>query len=327
MGAGIVDGLQPYLRYIYVKYMGGVDLADQYLMSHAHQHRPQTFFWRRVFDQTFAQATSNAYLLFVKWAGDLLEECKLEIQELTTAVEAGPAAVAARTVAKRAAMTAASAVVATAPDMRTGPEVGGPGAPPAGTRAAEGTLGEGGGTATAVPAPLSLEELAEYLTLLRKVSAMERVRWDQRLADELMSRCQVGHAEQGGRRVERPVMVGRTILRAQSPHVSAGGIGVAREKNPVSIVVVGLRPVGCAGVRFALQAKGKTGPCTYARRVTRERIPLVSGRTSDTWRQLPGCVRKPGKSSGPSDKRLGSGTQTLLLLLLDEIRLYADVIV
>ena len=46
----MVDGIQPYLRFIYVKYMGGVDLADQYLMSHFHQHRPQTYFWRRVFD-------------------------------------------------------------------------------------------------------------------------------------------------------------------------------------------------------------------------------------------------------------------------------------
>ena len=64
----MVDGIQPYLRFIYVKYMGGVDLADQYLMSHSHEHRPQTFFWRRVFDQKFAQATSNAYLLFAKWA-------------------------------------------------------------------------------------------------------------------------------------------------------------------------------------------------------------------------------------------------------------------
>ena len=63
LGAGMVDGIQPYLRFIYVKYMGGVDLADQYLMSHFHQHRPQTYFWRRVFDQKFAQATSNAYLL------------------------------------------------------------------------------------------------------------------------------------------------------------------------------------------------------------------------------------------------------------------------
>lgn len=228
----MVDGLQPYLRLIYVKYMGGVDLADQYLMSHAHQHRPQTFFWRRVFDQKFAQATSNAYLLFVKWAGDLLEECKLEIQELTTAVEAGPAAVAARTVAKRAAMAAASAVGATAPGMRTGPEAGGPGSPPAGTRAAGGTLGEGGGTAIAVPAPLSLEELAEYLTLLRKVSAMERVRWDQRLADELMSRCQVGHAEQGGRRVQRPVMVATYHIKgAKSPRMCWGDRCRTREKT------------------------------------------------------------------------------------------------
>ena len=50
-------------------------------------------------------------------------------------------------------------------------------------------------------------EIAEYLTLLQKIRAIERVQWDQRLADELMSRCQVGHAEQGGRRIQRPVIV------------------------------------------------------------------------------------------------------------------------
>ena len=82
----MVDGIQPSLRFIYVKYMGGVDLADQYLMSHFHQHRPQTYFWRRVFDQKFAQATSNAYLLFVKWATDLLDECKLEIKPLISSL-------------------------------------------------------------------------------------------------------------------------------------------------------------------------------------------------------------------------------------------------
>ena len=118
MGAGMVDGIQPYLRFIYVKYMGGVDLADQYLMSHSHEHRPQTFFWRRVFDQKFAQATSNAYLLFAKWAEDLLAECKIEIRERTTAMEARPSVVAARAAAKGAAgaaMTAAPVVGATAP--------------------------------------------------------------------------------------------------------------------------------------------------------------------------------------------------------------------
>ena len=90
----MVDGIQPYLRFIYVKYMGGVDLADQYLMSHFHQHRPQTYFWRRVFDQKFAQATSNAYLLFVKWATDLLDECKLEIKGLISSLHSSSKSVA-----------------------------------------------------------------------------------------------------------------------------------------------------------------------------------------------------------------------------------------
>ena len=114
LGAGMVDGIQPSLRFIYVKYMGGVDLADQYLMSHFHQHRPQTYFLRRVFDQKFAQATSNAYLLFVKWATDVLDECKLEIKELATAMEAGPAAVAARAEAKAAERASVAAAASTA---------------------------------------------------------------------------------------------------------------------------------------------------------------------------------------------------------------------
>ena len=246
----MINGIQPNLR--------GVDLADQHPMSHSHQHRPQTFFWRRVFDHKFAQAVSNAYLLFAKWAEDLLAECKIEIRELTTAMEAGPSVVAARAAANGAAgaaMAAAPVVGATAPTMRTGTGAGvedpgapttrtwvvGPGvglgagvaeprAPTAGTAAAAtgkrtgakdkgpgtsttgiglaaSTLGGEGRTSAPVTAPLSLEELAEYRTLLEKVSAMERVMWDQRLANELMSRCQVGHAEQGGRRVQHPVMV------------------------------------------------------------------------------------------------------------------------
>ena len=65
----------------YVKNMGGVDVSDQRLGSHAHKHRPRTYFWRRVFDQKFAQATSNAYLVFVKWVEMLLRQCEEALEE------------------------------------------------------------------------------------------------------------------------------------------------------------------------------------------------------------------------------------------------------
>ena len=89
-------------------------------MSHSHEHRPQTFFWRRVFDQKFAQATSNTPTFSLRSGRreDLLAECKIEIRERTTAMEARPSVVAARAAAKGAAgaaMTAAPVVGATAP--------------------------------------------------------------------------------------------------------------------------------------------------------------------------------------------------------------------
>ena len=53
-----------------------VDVADQRLDAHAHVHKPITYFWRRVFDQKLAQAISNAYLPFVRWAEVLLTQFK-----------------------------------------------------------------------------------------------------------------------------------------------------------------------------------------------------------------------------------------------------------
>ena len=174
---------------------------------------------------------------------DLLVECKLEIQEFSIAVEAGTAAGAARTAAKAAervavpAPAAAAAVGATAPGMETVAVVegAGVGAPTAGAGAAGGALGEGGRTTTPAPAPLSLVELAEYLTLLGNIRATERVQRDQqRLADKLVSRCQVGHAEQGGRRIQRPIMVATCNSKAAtSARVCWGDRCRTREKNPV----------------------------------------------------------------------------------------------
>ena len=52
-----------------------VDVSEQRHGRHAHKHRPRTYFWRRVLDQSFAQATSKAYFLFVKWVEVLLTQC------------------------------------------------------------------------------------------------------------------------------------------------------------------------------------------------------------------------------------------------------------
>lgn len=66
---------QPLARLEYVLYMGGVDVADQRLGAHQHDHKPRTYFWRRVFDQKVAQAISNAYLLYRAWAQGLVTDC------------------------------------------------------------------------------------------------------------------------------------------------------------------------------------------------------------------------------------------------------------
>ena len=75
-GGEPIVSVQPVARYDYVMKMLGVDVADQRLGAHAHVHKPMTYFWRRVFDQKLAQAISNAYLLYAKWAEVLLTQCK-----------------------------------------------------------------------------------------------------------------------------------------------------------------------------------------------------------------------------------------------------------
>ncbi|CAM9603536.1 unnamed protein product, partial [Pylaiella littoralis] len=56
----VLTSKQPVARFDYVGGMGGVDVADQRLNAHAHDHKPMTYFWRRVFDQKLQQAISNA---------------------------------------------------------------------------------------------------------------------------------------------------------------------------------------------------------------------------------------------------------------------------
>lgn len=136
--------------------MGGVDVADQRLGAHAHKHRPMTFFWRRVFDQEFAQAVSNGWLLFYEWAGVLVTQCTAALEAATQDGGMGDA----------------------------------------------GEAEEGGVAADSCD--LTVTELREFQTLLKKAMKMERVDWDRRLANHLMSLCNAGHTENGARRATKP---------------------------------------------------------------------------------------------------------------------------
>ena len=75
-GGEPIVSVQPVALYDYVMKMLGVGVADQRLDAHAHVHKPMTYFWRRVFDQKLAQAISNAYLPFARWAEVLLTQVK-----------------------------------------------------------------------------------------------------------------------------------------------------------------------------------------------------------------------------------------------------------
>jgi len=65
----------------YVKFMGGVDSADQQNGSLAHDHKSVTNHWRRVFDAKIEQALTNAFLLFRKWVQLLLQEVDIRLAE------------------------------------------------------------------------------------------------------------------------------------------------------------------------------------------------------------------------------------------------------
>lgn len=74
------------MRFDYVRWMGGVDSADQQNGSHTHDHKAYTNFWRRMFDAKIEQALTNAFLIFRKWVERLTKE--VEGRVLTCAGEA-----------------------------------------------------------------------------------------------------------------------------------------------------------------------------------------------------------------------------------------------
>lgn len=141
------------------------DVADRWLSSHAHENVPVTYFWRRVFDQKFRQAVSNAFFVCVTWAKEMEAKCAEKLAEVRDVSDS----------------------------------VGGAGS---GRGAASG--GGGGvseeGREGGEDAHLSIAEVEEYVALLVKLRKVERVAWDERLSEHLMSMCNIGDADQGGRR-------------------------------------------------------------------------------------------------------------------------------
>ena len=164
----MVSGWQPEVRRVYVTHMLGVDAADQYIGSHAHKHRPVTYFWRREFDQKIGQALTNAFLIFRECTRVLGVDCDDELLKQRDG-DAG---------------------VRDVSGTRSDGGSGGGGV--------DGT-GAGGGSDT----PLSVDELKEFSSLLKQLSRYERVAWDQGLADHLMSKCNVGNSQMGRRRTAR----------------------------------------------------------------------------------------------------------------------------
>lgn len=158
-------------RDLFLLFLGGVDVdvADQRANSHhCHDLSPLAYFWRRVFDQKFTQAVTNAFLLYKKWVAVMRVKCAEEIARLHTSGSAG----------------------------------GGAGGRASEEEAASG--GRGGVEGDGGSAPLSAEELTAFDGFLARLRAMERVQWDQRLSEALMARCSVGLAGRaGGRRTRR----------------------------------------------------------------------------------------------------------------------------
>lgn len=167
-----------YARFDHVLKMLGVDVADQRLGSRAHVHKPMTYFGRRVFDQKLAQAISNAYLLYYRWAEVLAEQCKGVLAE--RASDSGGAASGSG-----AACEIPGGVVANGDD-------------------------------------LSVEELTEMSTLLKKMIRMKRTVWVRRMSTHLMSLCQLGTLNSGARRT-KPVVASYNSTGAASARVCVGG--------------------------------------------------------------------------------------------------------
>lgn len=75
------------MRMDYVRYMGGVDRADQQNESHYHDHKSYTNHWRRVFDAKLMQTGTNTFLVFRMWVTLLMGEVDAKVQAEDTPFE------------------------------------------------------------------------------------------------------------------------------------------------------------------------------------------------------------------------------------------------
>lgn len=74
------SGLQPWCRYYYNMFMGGVDIADQLNACYQSMHRAKNYFWRRVFEQKLMQSCTNAWLLYQWWLPDMIRSVNAAIE-------------------------------------------------------------------------------------------------------------------------------------------------------------------------------------------------------------------------------------------------------
>ena len=108
---------------------------------------------------------------------------------------------------------------------------------------------------------LSVEELTDMCTLLKKMLAMERTVWDRRLSTHLMSLCQLGNPKSGARRTT-PVVASYDSKGARSVRVCVER-AVSRLRTTLSTSLPGL--LGYVGATFVPTTKGRPGSCICVR--------------------------------------------------------------
>lgn len=152
--------LQPTVRRDYVRWMLGVDVADQQNGTYYHDIKTRIYHWRRVIDQKMRQALTNALVISRTWADGLLQELCVEQQRVKdAATERG---------------------ILLEED---------------GTEQADGLL-----DVESDDIRQRHSGVSAVLPALRRYRKAERADWEQALAARLMERCQIGSEDKGGRR-------------------------------------------------------------------------------------------------------------------------------
>lgn len=78
--------MQPPARFAYVENTLAVDAADQRNAANVRDHRPLSFYWRRVVDHNLSQCCTNAHLLGVRWVKDRLAVAERTIAQYLVGV-------------------------------------------------------------------------------------------------------------------------------------------------------------------------------------------------------------------------------------------------